>query len=114
MDREKLEAAGIDYEGGLGRFVGNTGLYQKYLLKFPDDTHAAEAMAAYAAGDLKTVLERVHALKGLAGTLGFSALYEVCAEIVKRLRQEENPDLEAKMQVMERECKKMVNAIRDE
>ena len=30
-----LQRAGVDAEGTLGRFAGNSALYEKYLMKFP-------------------------------------------------------------------------------
>ena len=32
-----LQRAGVDAEGTLGRFAGNSALYEKYLMKFPLD-----------------------------------------------------------------------------
>ena len=54
MKKELLLAANIDYENGKKRFAGNTALYEKYLLKFREDKHFNEAMAAYDKEDYGT------------------------------------------------------------
>ena len=86
MDKEMLIAANIDYENGKKRFAGNEALYEKYLLKFKEDTHYELAKAGYEAGDYETLLEETHTLKGVAGTLGLTDVYQTCASIVAALR----------------------------
>ena len=86
MDKDTLIAAKIDYENGIKRFAGNEALYEKYLLKFKDDVHYETAKAAYEAGDFETLLKEAHTLKGVAGTLGLTDIYQTCANIVTTLR----------------------------
>ena len=81
--RRDCRAAGIDYDGALMRFVQKREIYEKYLRKFLDDTHEAEALQAYRAQKLDEMQERVHALKGVSGTLGLVPLYQITAEIVQ-------------------------------
>lgn len=88
MDKETLIAANIDYENGKKRFAGNETLYEKYLLKFKDDVHYEAAKAAYEAGDFDTLLKETHTLKGVAGTLGLTDIYQTCSNIVTALRGE--------------------------
>mgnify|MGYP003312191414 CR=1 FL=1 len=52
------------------------------LLKFKDDVHYEAAKAAYEAGDYETLLKEAHTLKGVAGTLGLTDIYQTCANIV--------------------------------
>lgn len=112
MNKERMETAGIHYTEALERFVGNVNLYQKYVTKFLDDTHVADAEKAFAQGDLAEVLSQVHALKGLAGTLGMTPLYEASAEVVRELRDEKEPVLEEKMRNVKQEYERMIEAIR--
>lgn len=54
MNQEKmavLNECGIDYAEGLNRFMNNEALFEKFLLKFPDDTSYQELTAALARGD---------------------------------------------------------------
>ena len=47
-----LEQAGVDYDKGLERFMGNVALYHKFLLKFLVDGSYADFVKELAAGDL--------------------------------------------------------------
>ena len=111
MNEERLRAAGIDYDGALMRFVQKREIYEKYLRKFLDDTHEAEALQAYRAQKLDEMQERVHALKGVSGTLGLLPLYNITAEIVQDLRTGNTQDLERKVARMQEENQKIREAI---
>lgn len=97
MDEDRLRAAGIDYDAALARFVGMRGIYEKYLMKFLEDEHAVKAARAFEEGDYEEMLEQTHALKGLAGTLGMTPLFEASADIVKDLRNGVVDALEEKL-----------------
>jgi chemotaxis protein histidine kinase CheA len=82
---------GIDYQKGLAQFVGNRAIYEKYLAQFPDDEHFKDALEAFGRDDMDGSLRQIHALKGLASTLGFTELFEVCSSAVAWLR-DKSPD----------------------
>lgn len=86
---QKMKEAGIDIETGLRRFSGKEPLYRKYLLKFFDDTHYQEALAAISVKNYKGVLEAAHPLKGIAGTLGCMDLFSTCDQVVQAIRSNE-------------------------
>lgn len=111
VDKEKMMEAGIDYKGALERFVGNERLYEKYLQRFLSDTHMADAWKAYESGDVGEVLEQVHALKGLSGTLGMQPLYEACSVVVSEIRDNPSPYLEEKMYRADQIYEKMIEVI---
>lgn len=112
MDERKLRQAGIDYDAALARFVGKYTILEKYLNKFLDDTHLEEARLAYERQDYEEMLEQTHALKGLAGTLGMTELFEVSADIVDDLRGGRTEDLEKKMSCLEKVQEKLCDVIR--
>lgn len=89
MEKEVLINANIDYENGKNRFAGNEVLYEKYLLKFKEDPHFEGAKQAFLGGDNEKLLKETHALKGVAGTLGITTVYQASAEIVSAIRAEE-------------------------
>lgn len=93
MNKERLIAANVDYENGIKRFAGNEALYEKYLLKFKEDVHYEAAMTAFEAGDFDALLKEAHILKGVAGTLGLSDIYQNCSDIVAALRDERTAQL---------------------
>lgn len=89
MEKEKLIAAGIDYENALRRFAGKEMLYEKYLVKFKEDKHLELALQAWERADCEEMLKAVHTMKGVAGTLGMTALYQACSRVVTAIRAEE-------------------------
>ena len=107
MDEKKLLSAGIDYDAALARFVGKRTIYEKYLMKFLEDNHAKDAEAAYKKGDYSEMLEQTHALKGVAGTLGMTALYEISADIVKDLRDDKTDGVGEKLAKLLDECERL-------
>ncbi len=112
MDKQKLLAAGIDYDAALARFVGKRAIYEKYLEKFIEDEHAGDAATAYERQDFAEMLEQVHALKGVAGTLGMTELYEVSAEIVRDLRNDNTYGLGDKFARLQEECSRLKEVIK--
>ena len=92
MDTKTLLAlrnAGVDTDGALRRFSGNTALYEKFLFKFPADENFAKITPALQAGDWEGALTAAHTLKGVSGNLGMDRLYRACAETVALLRAED-------------------------
>lgn len=111
MDKGLLVGANIDYENGKKRFAGNEALYEKYLLKFRDDTHYGLARAAFEAADYETLLKETHTLKGVAGTLGLLDIYRVCTEIVNALRTDKPEEVPALMPDLQEVYEKTINVL---
>lgn len=84
-----LQTMGMDTDGALRRFSGNRALYEKFLLKFSDDDNFAKAMDALAAGDWEELFKAAHTIKGVAGNLGLTTLYESSAAVVSSLRADD-------------------------
>lgn len=112
MDENRLRGVGIDYDAALARFVGKRAIYEKYLIRFLEDEHAMEAAKAFEERNYEEMLEQTHALKGLAGTLGMTSLFEVSSDIVKDLRSGEVDELEEKLKKLLAERERIARAIR--
>ena len=112
MDKDTLIAANVDYENGIKRFAGNAALYEKYLLKFRDDLHYEAAKTAYEAGDFDTLLKEAHTLKGVAGTLGLTDIYQTCSNIVTALRSERAEQVPQLFQLLQHAYEKTMNVVR--
>lgn len=84
--KEKLTDAGVDLESGLERFMGNETLYAKFAMRFTEDKNYAGLLAAMEAGDEKAAFEAAHTLKGVAGNLSFTRIYQRTSEVVEALR----------------------------
>lgn len=87
-----LRDAGVDTEGSVRRFAGNAALYEKFLLRFPEDPNFAAASAALESGDWEGLLQAVHTLKGVSGNLGLNRIFELCSQVVTLLRAEEQTE----------------------
>lgn len=111
MERQELEKAGVDYAAGLEHFVENEALYVKYLGKFTTDGHFAAAWKAYDRLDYEAIEKEVHALKGLAGTLGMNRLFQACSVVVTELRKGNHFELNGQMEKVRMEYEKLVQAI---
>lgn len=112
MDKDTLIAANVDYENGIKRFAGNAMLYEKYLAKFKDDVHYEAAKAAYEAGDFDTLLKEAHTLKGVAGTLGLTDIYQTCSNIVTALRGERTEQVPQLFHMLQHAYEKTMTALK--
>lgn len=84
--KRRLEAAGIDVDDALGRFLQNEALMMKFLGRFPADTSFSRLQEAMARGDAAQAFEAAHTLKGVAGNLSLKRLYEALTPMVEELR----------------------------
>lgn len=81
-----LNEYGCDTQSALERFMNKEELYVRFLNKFLDDKSFAETGEQIAKQDYEAALQAVHTLKGVAGNLGFSPLYNLSADMVTKFR----------------------------
>lgn len=86
MDKDKLQQAGINYEEGVKRFAGNAAIYEKFLLKFKEDTSFEELDHAMEDQDFGTAFTAAHTLKGVCGNLSMNEMYHELVPFVELLR----------------------------
>lgn len=86
LDNEAFKIAGIDYENGLERCLGDESLYTRLLGMFKDDNAFERLTTALDRGDITDAFECAHALKGVAVNLGMNTLFEADSELVNALR----------------------------
>lgn len=86
MDKEKLAAGGIDYDGGVARMMGNTELYEKFLKMFLQDNSFAALEKAMDEENYAQAFLEAHTLKGVTGNLSMQKLYEYLVDFVNMLR----------------------------
>ena len=90
MDQEKrkdLEAAGIDVQSALERFMDNEMLLERFLKKFLDDPNYGKLKEAQAAGDWEGAVTASHSLKGVCGNLSMTELFDLFTRQVQMLRE---------------------------
>lgn len=87
MNIELLHQAGIDYEKGVERFLGDRELYETVLHAFREETTLQRAQAAFSNHDDKALLDSVHEAKGSSGNADMTVLYQASCALVSLLRQ---------------------------
>lgn len=105
--REIFETYGGDYEGTLGRFMGNEKMYMKFLGMFFKDENLHKLGYALSQGDMTAAFEAAHTLKGVTANMGLAPLVEAVCAIVEPLRKgEPREDYEAMYEVICEEFRK--------
>ncbi|MDD3412067.1 MAG: Hpt domain-containing protein [Eubacteriales bacterium] len=84
--RADLLRCETDLDGAMARFVNNEALYLLCLAKFLNDPTMDDLKSALAAPNWDAAFTAVHALKGLAGNMGFVPLFHASAEMVVLIR----------------------------
>ena len=90
-----LKDAGNDVDSALRRFVGNEAMYIKFLKRFADDKSYSEMKEAVEKNDMGNAFVAAHTLKGVAGNLGLTKLFDVASEVTEKLRTRSDSDLAA-------------------
>ena len=93
-DTDTLKIAGIDTSLGLKQVGGKRERYESLLRKFASRQAGTVTAirAALAAGDAATAERDAHSLKGVASTLGATALAEQAAKVETAIKAEKNVD----------------------
>lgn len=86
---EELRILGVNVDDALERFMGNVSLYERMLGTFPDMLENSFVEPDFDCNDYGETTENAHAIKGAAGNLSISPLYEAYTEIVRLLRAEQ-------------------------
>lgn len=85
--QQLVEIGGVDMEATLDRFIGNANLYEKFLVKFPEDHSFENLGKAIAGGNIEDAFMHAHALKGIAGNLGFQHLFDLMSPWAENLKK---------------------------
>lgn len=86
---DELRALGVDVDDGLKRVMGNEKLYTKLLGSFVKMMKSHVVETDFDAADCTETIEKTHAIKGTAGNLSITPLYESYSEILGMLRNGE-------------------------
>lgn len=81
-----FEAYGANYAATMPRFVGKEALYMRFLTMFFADDSYETLGSMLAAQDWKAAFEAAHTLKGVAGNMGLTPLYDVVCTLLELLR----------------------------
>lgn len=87
-----MQLPGLDVQSGLSRLGGNTSLYSRLLKDTVRDfAGTPEKLKHYLDSHNKSDAEAlIHTLKGIAGNISATKLYERCSRMVEDIRQDRN------------------------
>lgn len=88
MDKQKMIDAGIDYDGGVQRLMGNEEMYEKFLKMFLSDDSFTSLQKAMDEKNYAEAFAQAHTLKGVVGNLSMKRLYDKLVPFVDMLRNE--------------------------
>ena len=83
---KELADLGVDVEDGLNRMMGNAEFYRKLIYKFVVVLKNTKIDPDFDENDYLDVIEQTHALKGTAGNLSITPLFEGYGEMTNLLR----------------------------
>ncbi|MCD7837029.1 MAG: Hpt domain-containing protein [Lachnospiraceae bacterium] len=83
---DELRNIGVDVDEGIERLMGNTSLYERMLFKFADMMKNISVSPDFDDSNYSEITEAAHAVKGSAGNLSITPIYEAYTEIVSLLR----------------------------
>ena len=83
---DELKELGVNVEEGVERLGGNAAIYEKMLGSFLKMMKSYVVPLDFDGENYGDVIETAHAIKGAAGNLSVSPIYDSYAEIVNLLR----------------------------
>lgn len=92
MNIKDLEAFGCNTNEGLTRCMNNEAFYLMLVNKFIASTDLSKLGEALKNNDLDTAFKEAHSLKGVAGNLAITPLFNVLIEMVEPLREKKEMD----------------------
>ncbi len=101
-----------DIDGAMRRFSGDEKLYMSCLNGFLDDPTMEELNVAIENGAWDEAFTAAHALKGLAGNMGFVPLFHAIAELVVLIRAGRIREVDASNRQVGRCYREVTDAIR--
>lgn len=84
---DELASEGADIAGGMKRLGGKHDFYVKMLLRVPSLVEEKPVTSELIRTNPECAVENAHALKGVAGNLSITPLYESYSKIVILLRE---------------------------
>lgn len=98
---EVAEELGMDLERVLDRMVNKPQLLIRLLRAFLASDDMELAQTAWQDKDYKVLEERVHSMKGAAGSLGLPDMYETSNELLTAVRRGQYEEVERLFERME-------------
>lgn len=110
--KRALEACETDLDGALKRLSGNEALYEDCLNEFLNDQTMYELSRTITEQAWDDAFTAAHALKGLAGNMGFVPLFHATAQLVVLIRAGRINEIAASQKQVRSFYKEIVDVIR--
>ncbi len=110
---QKLKDYGADVEKGLGLCMGSEDFYLRMVSMIVSEASFDQLKEALDAGDLEEAFKAAHALKGVAGNLSLTPLYDKVCGITELLRAKTETDYSEMLQGILDEKKILTDLIND-
>lgn len=114
MNRYLLSKAGINANEGINRFRGSVTDYEEFLRAFSSDTQFNNLNEAIKSRDIKEAFQAGHALKGLAGNLSMTELYNALTPLVEELRKNSFEGVEELFIAVKEDYDKIINVLNEQ
>ncbi len=111
--KELYESFGGDYNRAVQTMM-NDACVTRMLSKFVANNSYSDMINAYKEGNLRTVFEAAHSLKGVSGNLALTPLYEkasVICEKTRNLKENESVNLDIEIKDFEETYNSIVSSI---
>ena len=116
MNQELLNSLTLnetDISGVMQRFSGDEKLYMALLNSFKDDPTMDELENAIARKEWNEAFTAAHALKGLAGNMGFVPLFHETGELVMFIREGTISEIDISLKRVRNRYDDILNIIRN-
>lgn len=111
--KARLQAAGLQLDSALRRFMNNEAMVEKYLNRFLSEKSYAELKEALAANDAEKAAMAAHTLKSVCGTLGFVKMQEQVIDEEALIKGGKMAEAIAKAPEIEEEYQRICSLIRE-
>jgi PAS domain S-box-containing protein len=108
-----MELPGIDTEDGLKRFSGDAGVYRQILMEFRDYCagYSEPIAGALERNDLSETARLVHTIKGAAGTVGATSLFNAAVELEKGIMASDQKRIAILANTFNEELKRVLTSL---
>ncbi|MEF9961928.1 MAG: Hpt domain-containing protein [Erysipelotrichaceae bacterium] len=97
---EQLKLYGADIEGTMNRFLNDEDLYISCFETFLKDEAFAKLGNAIQKNDFQSAFDYAHTLKGVAGNMGLTPMYQIISKMVEELRNKHYDSLNEDYQLI--------------
>lgn len=89
---EELKSYGVNIDEGINRLGGNEGLYKRLLGTFTSTIVNYYITPDFEAENCEEIINKAHTIKGIAGNLSITPVYDAYTQIVALLRSNQTEE----------------------